>query len=939
MSLYTKIIDLQKLDTAWGKVKKNKPSAGVDDMTYDQFEADKRVELKQLQIELQNHTYQVLPVKLVNLYKGEKVRAIALYSMRDKVVQQSLASELTAIYDKLFTSQTYAYRNDKSAITAVEEIDNMIRSGEYDCFLKVDIEHFFDNIVWEVLRGVLSVYIKEEDVIDLIRQNSCGTSLNETSGELTDKKVGIYQGSCIAPVLSNVYLMDFDRWMTMLEVYFVRYSDDILILGKETDYLLTILQEIKLKLEALGLKINEKKSVIGRLDEGVDFLGYHFDLEGKAIPAKAETNLTDRLEMMWLTSGDIGIEDKLKKVLEIVGGWEQYYRDERSVTSIFELAALVFAKVSDTEDITRIATIRLTVENIYHDLVIYFADFWRKNRLWETELFEYEQFYRISDPIIPGDGVSAGPLLHELLRSYRQFIIREDYDLAIEIMQSYTDLRMYKKAEYWQEQSVLLKKRKDVTFETILKLNGNEDDVIFRSDSPAKMLKVFVGREDLYAGDALEERGGRRVEAELRPVTEHTVRDHLIGRLTIDTFIQRPNSTVRFMVIDIDVSKKILLQVERGSVEFDTYMQKALDCASDVRAILSRLGLNGYIEYSGCRGYHVWIFFGEWVPTRYVNMLSEILDEKIKKNDAVAVEYFPNKTRIKEGKYGQAVKVPYGIHCKTGNRSYFLDDAGDAVIDVDHMIDSIAKASLTDIKQILAAYSGSDERSIEHKEVDKDISAYGELESGIEEVLTKCNLMRYLCLKSVKTGYLTHFERLTVLYVFGHLGAEGQEFVHRVMSFTINYKRNVTEHFIRKIPGKPISCVKLRDQYKQITAESGCNCVFKRNKNCYPSPVLHAIALASDMENDMTLPTCKTLTKEKESKVKSELNTHSKVEELAAKIAELKKQKRMLDKTVAGIEKELCSIFDAQGIDCMEIEMGMLTRRKHGEKYEWVIEI
>ena len=68
MSMYTKIIDLQKLEAAWTRVRKNKPAAGVDGITVEQFDEGKKEELKQLQIELQDHTYQVLPVKLVNLY-------------------------------------------------------------------------------------------------------------------------------------------------------------------------------------------------------------------------------------------------------------------------------------------------------------------------------------------------------------------------------------------------------------------------------------------------------------------------------------------------------------------------------------------------------------------------------------------------------------------------------------------------------------------------------------------------------------------------------------------------------------------------------------------------------------------------------------------------------------------------------------------------------
>ena len=39
MSLYNKIIDLQKLNAAWGKARVNKPSAGVDGVTWDMYDS------------------------------------------------------------------------------------------------------------------------------------------------------------------------------------------------------------------------------------------------------------------------------------------------------------------------------------------------------------------------------------------------------------------------------------------------------------------------------------------------------------------------------------------------------------------------------------------------------------------------------------------------------------------------------------------------------------------------------------------------------------------------------------------------------------------------------------------------------------------------------------------------------------------------------------
>ena len=43
-------------------------------------------------------------------------------------------------------------------------------------------------------------------------------------------------------------------------------------------------------------------------------------------------------------------------------------------------------------------------------------------------------------------------------------------------------------------------------------------------------------------------------------------------------------------------------------------------------------------------------------------------------------------------------------------------------------------------------------------------------EENIRIVVESCGLIRYLCNKAKSTGYLSHQERLTLCYVFGHLG-------------------------------------------------------------------------------------------------------------------------------------------------------------------------
>ena len=79
MTLYNKIIDQQKLQNAWRQVYKNKPKEGVDFVTCEEFEEDKKNKIKELWMELSQQTYECMPVQLIPIYKGEKMRFISLY--------------------------------------------------------------------------------------------------------------------------------------------------------------------------------------------------------------------------------------------------------------------------------------------------------------------------------------------------------------------------------------------------------------------------------------------------------------------------------------------------------------------------------------------------------------------------------------------------------------------------------------------------------------------------------------------------------------------------------------------------------------------------------------------------------------------------------------------------------------------------------------------
>ena len=555
---------------------------------------------------------------------------------------------------------------------------------------------------------------------------------------------------------------------------------------------------------------------------------------------------------MWLTSGE-KIDKKLKKGQEILGGWEQYYRDEREIGSIIEFVVAISMLKGKSDDFRKkIEQSRNKFSNIYKDILEYLVLYWDTRLMPENILYEYEDYLEITaDNKIKSYENKA--LLKELIQLYSKFLINPTEDLYSEIMQLYTDLGEYEKASMVSDMKNSFMSNKVNRNKIKFDENKHDSEYKWNESDISLFINFFIGREDTYAIDNIFENSRNTVEQVMEPVNAEVIKRHFMGEITAATYVQRSNSTSKYM--DIDISKKVLILHPYGSEEFKSYKEKALDIVKNMESEIEKLGLKCYIEDTGHRGYHMWLFFGEWIPVRYIHMLADYIQKNI----------FPD---------------------------------------------------------------------------EEDISIFGKTDEAINQVLSKCNLMRYLCQKAYKTGYLSHFERLSVLYVFGHMGDNGKEFVHTVMSYTLNYQYSITQKFISKIPAKPVSCIKLREQYKMITAEYGCNCNFRRTKNCYPSPVLHAIKNADSEQGEVTIPTSRTITKEKERVVYDEINIHKKANAIAAKILEYKKQKRGIDKNIERLEDDLQNIFENAGIDCLEIEIGMLVRRKkeNGE-YEWIIEI
>ena len=223
-------------------------------------------------------------------------------------------------------------------------------------------------------------------------------------------------------------------------------------------------------------------------------------------------------------------------------------------------------------------------------------------------------------------------------------------------------------------------------------------------------------------------------------------------------------------------------------------------------------------------------------------------------------------------------------------------------------------------------------------EAETDVAELIPLDAGVDNVLRGCVIVRSLCAQARMTGFLRHDERMHLLYVFGHMGEIGRQYLHQVMKWTYNYRYEITQRFISRILDRPISCNRLREVYVDRPFVARCDCDFPIVEGTYPSPVLHAMAREADRR--VTLPRRRHVAEDFPVDTANAFQTHSQLLALAEQMLTLNKEKNRLEDEIAECQQKVAVLFDRLKVNSFEIGIGTLVReRGQNGAYRWRVDI
>jgi RNA-directed DNA polymerase len=332
---------------AYGKVKANGGSAGIDNQSLEAYAVNLSKNLYKLWNRLTSGCYFPPPVKEVKIPKKDGgTRSLGVPTVNDRIAQQVVKRYLEPKVEGTFHTDSYGYRPGKSAYQALEKATE--RCGRFSWVIELDIKGFFDNIDHDLMMKAVRYYTKDKWVVMYV-ERWLKAGMMQESGLIKIEK-GTPQGGVVSPLLANIYLhFAFDKWMEKFYpvLPFERYCDDIIVHCRTKREAEFIKSKITERLRQTKLELNESKTHIvycrneAHRDKHdkvrFDFLGYTFQprmcrtkkglklmfFPGMSI--KAKKSIMDKIRSFHVDRSSMPIQRIAAILNPMLRGWINYY--------------------------------------------------------------------------------------------------------------------------------------------------------------------------------------------------------------------------------------------------------------------------------------------------------------------------------------------------------------------------------------------------------------------------------------------------------------------------------------------------------------------------------------------------------------------------------------------------------------------------------------
>lgn len=225
---------------------------------------------------LKANTYHIRPPHEAQIPKDNgEYRTVYVNEDQDRVILSIINDMLFELCPEMVHKHCMSYQKGIGCGKVVQKASRVIKTmKEKEIGVKVDLSKYFDSVP---IRYIEDVFQKIENkfgpskILDLLNDYYHDNTVIDMEKKTIEKYSSLRQGCAVAAFLADAVLYDMDAALSEMNVFYVRYSDDILILGKRWKEGYALLQK---KLAEKELTLNPKKVEFLDKDHWFKFLGF-----------------------------------------------------------------------------------------------------------------------------------------------------------------------------------------------------------------------------------------------------------------------------------------------------------------------------------------------------------------------------------------------------------------------------------------------------------------------------------------------------------------------------------------------------------------------------------------------------------------------------------------------------------------------------------------
>ncbi|MBW2043171.1 MAG: tetratricopeptide repeat protein [Deltaproteobacteria bacterium] len=441
---------------------------------------------------------------------------------------------------------------------------------------------------------------------------------------------------------------------------------------------------------------------------------------------------------------------------------------------------------------------------------------------------------------------------------------------------------------------------------------------------------LFSGREGVHARQWLSPSGEAGYTPVQEPFTPKVAENHILGNITVGIYPVRLDNTVNFIAFDLDLAKFAVRAAITKKRAWDDAMNRVHQAACRLIEAASEYDLPLTLEDSGFKGRHAWMFLEEPVPAGVAKKLGDLLAGLILPLPAeVQVEVFPKQGSVPRESLGNLIKLPLGIHRRTGKRGMFVTPENIVIQDPLGFLEAAQRVprrtvySLVQKLQSRKVISFPGKGKPEPAKPAKPFETESEKESAplppvpeafdldrdleFQTLMLKCPVIKALVEKIHQTYRIEKDEAMVLIHTVGHLD-HGPEIINELFERCAH--ADPTYFLKSRLKGNPMSCPKIRLRVPSVTSRVACNCTFDPDAHLYPTPVIHArAAVAAAGAGPMALTV-----------------DSVQFQNLVQDYLKLRKQLRELTVLMGKYENRIKSVFDDAGVEFIKTPLGNLKK-------------